>query len=177
MPFSAASKGLPHARRKVNSGGVVNVVIAGLGGQGVLKASDIVARAAFLAGYDVKKSEVHGMSQRGGSVATDVRFGTEVLSPMVPSGEADFLVLLDIGQLDTNIRILAPGGILIHPGLIEPAGLPSKRSLNVALVGVLSRRLSIPEGCWLAAIRDSLSEHLHGANLAAFQLGRRAAIQ
>jgi indolepyruvate ferredoxin oxidoreductase, beta subunit len=161
----------------VSKSDVVNVVIAGLGGQGVLKASDIVARAAFLAGYDVKKSEVHGMSQRGGSVATDVRFGGHVLSPMVPPGEAGFLVLLDAGQLDTNIRVLAPGGILIQPGLIDPAGLPSKRSLNVALVGALSRRLGIPEECWLAAIRDSLSEHLHEANLAAFQAGRRAAIQ
>jgi len=67
---------------------VTNVVIAGLGGQGVLKASDILADAAFLAGLDVKKSEIHGMSQRGGSVTSDVRFGRQVLSPMVPAGEA-----------------------------------------------------------------------------------------
>lgn len=161
----------------MNSGDVVNVVIAGLGGQGVLKASGIVARAAFLAGLDVKKSEVHGMSQRGGSVASDVRFGNDVLSPMVPPGEADFLVLLDPGQLDTNIRILRAGGILIQPGLMDPAGLPSTRSLNVALVGVLSSRLSIPVECWLAAIRGSLGEHLHEANMAAFQAGRDAATQ
>src|ERR1017187_7912978 len=57
---------------------VINIVVAGLGGQGVLKASDIIAGAAFLAGLDVKKSEVHGMSQRGGSVASDVRFGARV---------------------------------------------------------------------------------------------------
>ena len=54
---------------------VTNIVIAGLGGQGVLKASDIVADVAFRAGLDVKKSEIHGMSQRGGSVTSDVRFG------------------------------------------------------------------------------------------------------
>jgi indolepyruvate ferredoxin oxidoreductase, beta subunit len=160
----------------VSSGEVISVVIAGLGGQGVLKASDIVAQAAFLAGLDVKKSEVHGMSQRGGSVASDVRFGARVLSPMVPPGEADYLVLLDAGQMDTNRSLLKSGGILIHPGLIDPAALPSKRSLNVALVGALSSRLSIPEGHWLAAIRSSLSEHLHEANLSAFQVGRRAAI-
>ena len=66
---------------------VTNIVIAGLGGQGVLTASDIVADVAFHAGFDVKKSEVHGMSQRGGSVASDVRYGAQVFSPMVPEGK------------------------------------------------------------------------------------------
>ena len=160
----------------MSSGEVINVVIAGLGGQGVLKASDIVAQAAFLSGLDVKKSEVHGMSQRGGSVASDVRFGGLVLSPMVPPGEADYLVLLDSGQLETNRNLLRPGGILIHPALVDSAALPSKRSLNVALVGALSSRLSIPEECWLAAIQGCLGEHLHQANLSAFRMGRKAAI-
>ena len=80
---------------------VNNIVVAGLGGQGVLKASDIIAEVAFRAGLDVKKSEVHGMSQRGGSVASDVRFGQCVRSPMVPEGEADFLVVLDSTQRST----------------------------------------------------------------------------
>ena len=56
---------------------VTNVVVAGLGGQGVLKASDILAQVAFEHGLDVKKSEIHGMSQRGGSVTSDVRFGRQ----------------------------------------------------------------------------------------------------
>ncbi len=60
---------------------VVNVIVAGLGGQGVIKASDILADAAFRAGLDVKKAEIHGMSQRGGSVTSDVRFGEVVHSP------------------------------------------------------------------------------------------------
>ena len=62
---------------------------AGIGGQGVILASDLLTVAAFRSGYDVKKSELHGMSQRGGSVSSDVRFGTKVWSPMVPRGEAD----------------------------------------------------------------------------------------
>ena len=70
------------------AGKVVNVVVAGLGGQGAIKASDILADAACRAGFDVKKAEIHGMSQRGGSVTSDVRFGPEVLSPMIPAGEA-----------------------------------------------------------------------------------------
>jgi indolepyruvate ferredoxin oxidoreductase beta subunit len=73
---------------------VTNIVFAGLGGQGVLKASDIAAAAAFRAGFDVKKSELHGMSQRGGSVTSDVRYGKRVQSPMVPPGEAEFLVVI-----------------------------------------------------------------------------------
>ena len=154
---------------------LINVVVAGLGGQGVLKASDIVADAAFRAGLDVKKSELHGMSQRGGSVSSDVRFGGEVLSPMVPPGEADFLVLLDSGQLAPNSGVLRSGGILVEPGMIEPAALASRRSLNVALIGALSSWLDIPERHWLDAIRASLNESLHAANLAAFQAGRRAA--
>ena len=159
------------------SSDVTSIVVAGLGGQGVLKASDIIAEAAFRAGLDVKKSEVHGMSQRGGSVASDVRFGGEVLSPMVPEGEADFLVLVDAGQLGPNRNLLRPRGILIHPGLINPGVIASRKSLNVALVGVLSAWLSIPEEHWRAAVRASLSERLHETNLAAFQAGRAAALQ
>jgi len=153
------------------------VVIAGLGGQGVLTASDIVAGAAFRAGLDVKKSEVHGMSQRGGSVASDVRFGSRVLSPMAPAGEADFLVLLDAGELEVNRNLLRPGGILIHPGLIDAAALASRRSLNVALVGALSAWLRIPDEDWLASIRGALREPLHQANLAAFEAGRAAVLR
>jgi indolepyruvate ferredoxin oxidoreductase beta subunit len=159
----------------VNRKGVTNVVIAGLGGQGVLTASDIVTEAALRAGFDVKKSELHGMSQRGGSVSSDVRFGEEVLSPMVPPGEADFLVLLDAGQLEPNRHSLRPGGILIEPGMIDAAALASQRSLNVALVGALSAWLGIPEEDWLAAVRANLSERVREANIAAFGMGRAAA--
>ncbi len=153
---------------------VVNVVIAGLGGQGVLKASDILAGAAFAAGLDVKKSELHGMSQRGGSVTSDVRFGPEVLSPMVPPGEADFLVVLAADQVANNRPSLRAGGVLIGPELIDEAALPNRRSLNVALLGVLSRHLDIKEGHWLAAIRANLAEKLHQVNEQAFAMGRAA---
>jgi len=154
---------------------VTSVVIAGLGGQGVLKASDILADAAFRAGLDVKKSELHGMSQRGGSVSSDVRFGREVLSPMVPPGQADYLVVLTADQAEVNRHHLRSGGILIPPDLIDENSLPNRRSLNVALVGALSTHLGIGEAAWLAAVRANLPEKLHEANLAAFRLGRAAA--
>lgn len=154
---------------------VVNIVVAGLGGQGVLKASDIIADAAFRMGLDVKKSEVHGMSQRGGSVASDVRFGSRIFSPMVPEGEADFLVVLDSGQVENNRGALRPGGVLLEPALIHARLLRSARSANVALLGALSAHLDIPEAVWLAAIRSNLPAKLHEINLQAFAAGRAAA--
>jgi indolepyruvate ferredoxin oxidoreductase beta subunit len=154
--------------------GVINVVVAGLGGQGVVKASDILAEAAFRAGYDVKKAEVHGMSQRGGSVASDVRFGPEVRSPMIPPGEADFLVVLAPDQVEVNRRMLRPGGVLITPSDLEGRGKPHAKGLNVALMGTLSSRLPIPEATWVDALRAILPEKYHRVNLEAFAIGRRA---
>ena len=154
---------------------VVNVVLAGLGGQGVIKASDILADAALRAGLDVKKAEIHGMSQRGGSVTSDVRFGTKVLSPMVPRGEADFLVVLAASEVDVNRAVLRPGGILLAPDLVPEANLPNKRSLNVALLGALSFYLDLPAELMLEAVRAALPEKLHAVNSAAFQLGRKLA--
>ena len=151
---------------------ITNVVIAGLGGQGVLKASDILAEAAFAAGCDVKKAEVHGMSQRGGSVASDVRFGPEVLSPMVPAGEADFLVVLAEDQIENNRAVLREGGVLIPPEALDGVELPNRRALNVALLGALSRHLDIPEAVWLQSIENNFKPKLHEANRQAFALGR-----
>ncbi len=153
---------------------VVNIVVAGLGGQGVIKASDIIADAAFRCGFDVKKSELHGMSQRGGSVSSDVRFGPRVFSPMVPRGEADFLVVLAPDQVEANRPQLGPGGALIAPDVVDGRKLPSAKTLNVALLGALSVRLALPETAWLEAIRSNLPEKLHAMNLTAFAAGRAA---
>ena len=151
---------------------VINVVVAGLGGQGVLKASGILADAAFRAGLDVKKSEIHGMSQRGGSVSSDVRFGARVFSPMVPAGEADFLVVLAPSQIEVARPVLKSGGILIQPGLVDETRLANKRSLNVALLGALARHLDLADNVWHAAIKAALPEKLHAANLQAFAIGK-----
>ncbi|MHC4773076.1 MAG: 2-oxoacid:acceptor oxidoreductase family protein, partial [Planctomycetota bacterium] len=67
-----------------------NVTFGGIGGQGIIKASELVGWAAMYEGYHVKKSEVHGMSQRGGSVESHVRFGKKIYSPLVSPGGADF---------------------------------------------------------------------------------------
>ena len=156
------------------SSNVTNIVVAGLGGQGVLTASDIVADVAASAGLDVKKSEIHGMSQRGGSVASDIRFGDKVYSPMVPESQADFLVVTAADQIPVNAAVLRADSVVIEPSQIDAAKLRSKKSLNVALLGALSRRLPFPEEAWIAAIRRKLPEKLHDVNLQAFALGRMA---
>lgn len=155
---------------------VTNILFAGIGGQGVLKASDICADAAFRAGFDVKKSELHGMSQRGGSVSSDVRFGRSVASPMIPAGEADVLVVLEETQVDLNRPQLRDGGALVVCTQIDEGRLANRKALNVALLGVLSRHLpQIPEQAWKDAIAANLPEKVLEANLQAFALGRSEA--
>lgn len=78
---------------------VYNVLIVGVGGQGIILASDVLGKVAAANGYDVKKNEIHGMAQRGGSVSSHVRFGKSVSSPIIRVGEAD--VLLSFEQLET----------------------------------------------------------------------------
>ncbi len=112
------------------------------------------------------------MSQRGGSVASDVRFGDRVLSPMVPPGEADFLVVLAEDQVDNNRPRLRESGVLIGPEAICSLSLPNRRSANVALLGALSRRLDIEPAHWRQAIRKHLKPELYEANWQAFELGR-----
>ncbi|HTN51171.1 MAG TPA: 2-oxoacid:acceptor oxidoreductase family protein [Anaeromyxobacter sp.] len=159
-----------------SAGGVVNVVVAGLGGQGVIKASDILADVAFRAGLDVKKAEIHGMSQRGGSVTSDIRFGPRVLSPMIPAGEADYLLVLAPSEVEVTRPLLRAGGLLVPPDAVDEARLPNRRSLNVALLGVLARELDLPEAQWLAAIRAALPERLHVVNETAFRMGREVVL-
>jgi len=149
-----------------------NIRFAGLGGTGVIKASDIFADVAFRLGHTVKKAEVHGMSQRGGSVQSDVRFGTEVHSPMIPDGACDFLVVMEPTQIEVVRGGLRPSGILIVPADIDTTKLPSAKSLNVAMLGCLSRHFDFPESAWRESLRANFPEKLHTANDTAFTLGR-----
>jgi indolepyruvate ferredoxin oxidoreductase, beta subunit len=150
----------------------INVVIAGLGGQGVLKASDILADAVFRAGYDVKKAEVHGMSQRGGSVNSDVRFGRQVLSPMIPDGEVDYLLVLAGDQVETNRHRLREGGLLIEPSRIPKDAVTNPKTLNTVFLGILSQYLDLDESIWMEALLGNLPEKIHEVNRKAFDLGR-----
>jgi indolepyruvate ferredoxin oxidoreductase beta subunit len=92
---------------------VTNILLVGVGGQGILLASEILAEAFMLAGFDVKKSEIHGMSQRGGSVVSHVRFGSEVFSPVVPEGEGDILFGFELMETYRYLPLLRPGARVV----------------------------------------------------------------
>lgn len=153
---------------------VTSIKIAGLGGMGVLTSTQILAEVFFRQGLDVKKAEVHGMSQRGGSICSDVRFGKKVFSPMIPAGEIDFLVLFQEDQLPLYEAECSPATLIISPAAIDSAKLENKRALNIAMLGLLSRHLDAPAEIWLKVIRDVLPEKLHKVNEAAFELGRQS---
>lgn len=90
-----------------------NIMIVGVGGQGTLLASRILGNTVIRAGYDVKVSEVHGMSQRGGSVVTYVKFGDRVYSPIIDKGEADLILAFEELEAYRALPWLKKGGKLI----------------------------------------------------------------
>ena len=90
-----------------------NIMIVGVGGQGSLLASKLLGHLLLTEGYDVKVSEVHGMSQRGGSVVTYVRFGDKVYSPIIDKGEADFIVSFEKLEAARYVEYLKPDGRIV----------------------------------------------------------------
>lgn len=95
------------------SNAITNILLVGVGGQGILLASEILSEAFMLAGYDVKKSEIHGMSQRGGSVVSHVRFGAQVFSPVVPEGEGDIMFGFELLETSRYLSLLRPGATVV----------------------------------------------------------------
>lgn len=188
---------------------VTNILLAGVGGQGTLLASEVLSEALMIAGHDVKKSEIHGMSQRGGSVVSHVRFGPKVFSAIIPEGGADILFGFELLEAYRYLPWLAKGGkvvandLKIIPAPVAmgqaeyPADIPEKlrtavagarivngmalaeqagnlRTVNIALLGALSRVLDIPQEAWQQALRRQVPERFLDANLKAFELGRKA---
>ena len=92
---------------------VKNILLVGVGGQGTILASKILSQGLILAGYDVKMSEIHGMSQRGGSVSTQIRYGEKVYSPIVGEGEADVIVAFEKMEALRWISYLRKGGKMV----------------------------------------------------------------
>lgn len=99
----------------------VNIMIVGVGGQGSLLASKLLGHLLVNEGYDVKVSEVHGMSQRGGSVVTYVRYGNKVYSPLVSEGEADYIISFEKLEAARHVSMLKIGGqIIVNTQQIDP---------------------------------------------------------
>jgi len=186
---------------------ITNIVVAGVGGQGVLLTSDIIAKTALKEGWDVKKSEVHGMAQRGGSVISEVRFGEKIYSPLIKKGKADYLLTLEKLEALRYIDYLKQDGILIVNDLeISPMGVSlgkekypeniyevlqdktshllrvkaldlaekagNVRTMNLVLLGMLSRFLSFKKVSWEKTIENEVPRGTFPVNMRAFQLGQ-----
>jgi len=115
----------------------VNFLLAGVGGQGVLLASNILAEVGLALGYDVKKSEVHGMSQRGGSVSSHVRWGRQVFSPLIGRGEVDVLLSLECLETVRHLETLHPESLIIaDPFALHPVTVTAGNATYPELVQV-----------------------------------------
>ena len=131
----------------------INVVLAGVGGQGILLASEIVARAAMAAGFDVKTNEVHGMAQRGGSVIGQIRFGREVHSPLVAVGTACVLASLERIEALRYAEYLAPDGFaVVSSQMVAPLSVSSGQAQYPADAEARLRRV-FPRLLYLDAVQ------------------------
>lgn len=100
---------------------VTNIALVGVGGQGIILAGKVLAKAAVNAGFDVKLAEIHGMAQRGGSVITQVRFGEQVFAPTFGNGTADYLVAFERLEALRHLPLLAEQGVLLlSDTLLQP---------------------------------------------------------
>jgi indolepyruvate ferredoxin oxidoreductase beta subunit len=96
---------------------VTNILVSGVGGQGILLASEILSEVLMLAGYDVKKNEIHGMSQRGGSVVSHIRYGQKVYSPIIPEGQAEVLLGFELLETYRYLPLVREGGCVLANNL------------------------------------------------------------
>ena len=106
-----------------DNGKVTNIFLSGVGGQGTILASNILGEVFLKAGFDVKKSEVHGMAQRGGDVTTHFRFGKKVYSPLIKYGEVDFLLSFELLEALRYINWVKPEGKIVinRQAILPPA--------------------------------------------------------
>ena len=150
-----------------------NILLAGVGGQGIILAGQPLAEVLAAGGFDVKLSEVHGMAQRGGSVVTQVRFGPRVYSPLVSPGEVDYLVAFEQMEAWRWLSWLRPGGRLImDEQIIYPTGktqisLPEGLTSRPGTICLNARELAAQAGLVKAAnmvLLGALAAHL-GLNL------------
>lgn len=107
-----------------------DIVITGVGGQGIITLLQVIDEAAFIEGYNVRSSELHGLSQRGGSVEAHIRFGEKVYSPMVSNGKADLMIALELLEgLRESVKVGKQTKIVINEYLLPFIGAPGKKDI------------------------------------------------
>ena len=147
----------------------VNILFCGTGGQGILTAAEIVALAAMYDGHHVKKSEVHGMAQRGGSVESHVRIGKEVFSPIIEAGQVDYLLSFDKGEHERMAELLKKDGTDLYEDFVKgQKKITNPKFLNIYMLGVLSKYLDISEESWQEALRHTIKPQFLDKNLEIF---------
>jgi len=153
----------------------INILFCGIGGQGVLMASEICGWAALFEGYQVKKSEVRGLAQRGEVVESHLRFGREVFSPLIPKGRVDYLVSFYKDEHDRLRDFLKPEGSDFIRYLEKSVEfIKDKKYINIFLLGVLSRYLVIKKENWLMAMKKLLPLKYLKENRKVFLKGRNS---
>jgi indolepyruvate ferredoxin oxidoreductase beta subunit len=124
-------------------------LLAGVGGQGTLLASDVLVEVGSHAGYEAKKSEIHGMAQRGGSVTSHVRWGEKVYSPFIGKGEADYFLAFEKLEAVRHVESLRPGGIIIV------------NDYRISPVSVSSGGAEYPDDARVRSILEQVSPEVH----------------
>ena len=137
---------------------VKSVLIVGVGGQGTLLASRLLGNAMVAAGHDVKVSEVHGMSQRGGSVSTQVRWGEKVYSPLIGDGAADYMVAFEKMEAVRYANFLKPQGVAVI------------NDYEIASATIAAGQFEYPAGC-LEAMQNAFQVFSLKAGEIAMSLG------
>ena len=143
---------------------VFNILIAGVGGQGVLLTSKIIAEAALLQGLDVKQSEVHGMAQRGGSVLSQVRIGDKVFSPIIAEGDADLLIGFEPLETARYLHFLRDGGIVVY------------NTRPIGTIGVSIGKETYPQDIHETIKKNAPSVHPFDATNVAVEVGEKRAV-
>jgi indolepyruvate ferredoxin oxidoreductase, beta subunit len=163
------------AKEVMTGNKTINILFCGTGGQGVLSAAEICGWAALFDGYHVKKSEVHGMAQRGGSVESHLRFGTKVYSPLIPKGEADYLVSFHPDEQARLKSFLKPSGQDLLPFLnLSETQVEDKKFVNSFILGGLSKYLPIKEESWIKALELVFAGKKTDENIKIFKAGRKS---
>lgn len=189
---------------------ITNILIVGVGGQGTILASKVLAGVVQKKGLDVKVAEIHGMSQRGGSVFTQVRYGKSVASPTIPHGEADILLAFEKLEGLRWLPFLKKNGVMLvndqridpmpvitgaaqYPpdtlavikdrcpnltvidGLDEALKAGNVKTVNMVLLGFLSKYLDFEKDLWLEMMKETIPVKLLEVNIKAFEAGRAKA--
>lgn len=137
-----------------------NILLVGVGGQGTILVSKILSTGLMEAGFDVKMSEIHGMAQRGGSVSTQVRYGSEVSSPIIGVGEADILVSFETMETLRWLEFLKPDGVVVI------------NDFEIASAPILMGKLDYPQGL-VELIKGKAKTKVIGAGKIAEELGNQ----